>query len=63
MILKLMVEMIADYRLRPEILVKCVENKLYLATECQEIKPITSDKGDSQASGKGTVLDATLGNS
>ena len=42
---------------------ECVENKLCPGTECQEIKPSTSDKGDSQASGKGAVPDATLGNS
>ena len=40
-----------------------VENKLCLGTECQEIKPSTNDKGDSQASRKGTVPNATLGNS
>ena len=42
--------------------VECVENKLCPGTECQEIKPSTSDKGGSQASRKGTVPDATLGN-
>ena len=40
-----------------------VENKLCLVTECQEIKPSTSDKGDSQVNRKGTEPDATLGNS
>ena len=40
-----------------------VEDKICSGNEHQEIKLSTSDKGDSQASGKGTVLDATLGNS
>ena len=44
-------------------LAKSVENKLCPGTECQEIKLSTSDEGDSQASGKGTVPNATLGNS
>ena len=40
-----------------------VEDKMCLGNECQEIKPSTSNKGDSQASGKGTVTNATPGNS
>ena len=40
-----------------------VENKLCPGTECQEIKLSTSDKGDRQVSGKGTVPNAMLGNS
>ena len=40
-----------------------VEDKICSGNECQEIKPSTSDKGDSQASGKGTVTDTTPGNS
>ena len=40
-----------------------VEDKICSGNERQEIKLSTSDKGDSQASGKGTVLDATQGNS
>ena len=40
-----------------------VENKICLGTEYQEIKYSTSDKGDSQASGKGTAPNATPGTS
>ena len=40
-----------------------VEDKICSGNECQEIKPSTSDKGDSQVSGKGTVTNTTLGNS
>ena len=45
------------------VLVTSVEDKIYSGNERQEIKPSTSDKGDSQASGKGTVTNATPGNS
>ena len=40
-----------------------VENKICQGTECQEIKSNTSDKGDSQASLKCTVPNATPGTS
>ena len=38
---------------------ECVESKLCPGTECQEIKPSTNDKGNDQASEKGTVPNVT----
>ena len=42
---------------------ECVENKMCLGNECKEIKPSTSNKGDSQADREDNVTDAMLNNS